>query len=506
MIGYLEESWLFEAISETYIPLLSSFFKLIEEGIDFRITMSLTPPILSMLDNTLLKQRYIAYLKERIELCALEVERTKNNKEINKLSKHYYEKYTNDLNFYLNFAKSDLISLFKLLQDLGNLEIITCGATHGYFPILYSNEKAIEAQIKVGVDTYKKYLGRNPKGIWLPECGYVPESDKYLKKYGIKYIITETHGILYADPTPVFGTFAPIISKGGIIAFGRDLESSRQVWSSITGYPGDPNFRDFYKDIGYEAPYDYILPYIAKNGVRVHTGIKYHSITGKTANKNIYNLARAKQIVEMQAEHFMHSREKQILDVKQGLLNKPIILCPYDSELYGHWWYEGPHFIYSLFKKIYYDTTIFKCITPSEYIATYPNMQLSTPCRSSWGANGYSEVWLNNTNDYAHKHLLKLCDKMVECATLYKNVEDKLITRALNQMARELLLLQSSDWLFIITNGTMVEYAHKRIKDHTGRFNALYDMVKNNSIHEHYLKNLELKDDIFPDISFDTYI
>ena len=506
MIGYLEESWLFEAISETYIPLLSSFFKLLEEGIDFRITMSLTPPILSMLDNTLLKQRYIAYLKEKIELCALEVERTKNNKEINKLSKHYYEKYTNDLNFYLNFAKSDLISLFKLLQDLGNLEIITCGATHGYFPILYSNEKAIEAQIKVGVDTYKKYLGRNPKGIWLPECGYVPESDKYLKKYGIKYIITETHGILYADPTPVFGTFAPIISKGGIIAFGRDLESSRQVWSSITGYPGDPNFRDFYKDIGYEAPYDYILPYIAKNGVRVHTGIKYHSITGKTANKNIYNLARAKQIVEMQAEHFMHSREKQILDVKQGMLNKPIILCPYDSELYGHWWYEGPHFIYSLFKKIYYDTTIFKCITPSEYIATYPNMQLSTPCISSWGANGYSEVWLNNTNDYAHKHLLKLCDKMVECATLYKNVEDKLITRALNQMARELLLLQSSDWLFIITNGTMVEYAHKRIKDHTGRFNALYDMVKNNSIHEHYLKNLELKDDIFPDISFDTYI
>ena len=133
MTGYLEESWLFEAISETYIPLLSSF-KLIEEGIDFRITMSLTPPILSMLDNTLLKQRYIIYLKEKIKLSALEIERTKENNEINKLSKHYYDKYTNDLNFYLNFAKSDLIYLFKLLQDLGYLEIITCGATHRIFP------------------------------------------------------------------------------------------------------------------------------------------------------------------------------------------------------------------------------------------------------------------------------------------------------------------------------------------------------------------------------------
>jgi hypothetical protein len=133
MTGYLEESWLFEAISETYIPLLSSFFKLIEEEIDFRITMSLTPPILSMLDNTLLKQRYIIYLKEKIKLSALEIERTKENNEINNLSKHYYDKYTNDLNFYLNFAKSDLISLFKLLQDLGYLEIITCGATHRIF-------------------------------------------------------------------------------------------------------------------------------------------------------------------------------------------------------------------------------------------------------------------------------------------------------------------------------------------------------------------------------------
>ncbi len=118
---------------------------------------------------------------------------------------------------------------------------------------------------------------------------------------------------------------------------------------------------------------------------------------------------------------------------------------------------------------------------------------------------GYSEVWLNHTNDYAHKHLLKLCDKMVECANLFKNTNDSLEIRCLNQMARELLLLQSSDWLFIITNGTMVEYAHKRIKDHTGRFNALYDMLKNNSIHQHYLKNLELKDDIFPEISYHIY-
>ncbi|MGP1608796.1 MAG: glycoside hydrolase family 57 protein [Clostridium sp.] len=503
--GYLEETWLFEAISETYIPLLQAFSKLVEEKIDFRITMSLTPPLLSMLDNKILKKRYIKYLKDRIILSSLEVERQKDNIQKQKLAIYYNNRYKSDLDFFLNTANSDLISMFKHFQDLKVLEIITCGATHGYFPILYLNEKAVEAQIKVGVDTYKKYFNTSPRGIWLPECGYIPEADKYLKKYGIEYIITETHGILYADNKPAFSTFAPIVSNQGIVAFGRDLESSRQVWSSITGYPGDPNYRDFYNDIGYEAPYEYIKPYIANNGVRVHTGIKYAKITGNTANKEVYDIDKAREVCSMQASHFLESRNKQILNASKYTFNPPIIVCPYDAELYGHWWYEGPLWIYDLFKKIHYDTNIFKLITPSEYIDKYPKMQLTNPCRSSWGAKGYSEVWLNQSNDYAHKHLLTLADRMCLIANMFKDTKKSLTIRALNQLARELLLLQSSDWLFIITNGTMVEYAHKRIKDHTGRFNAIYEMILNNDINEKYIKDIEQKDNIFPFISFKIY-
>jgi 1,4-alpha-glucan branching enzyme len=142
------------------------------------------------------------------------------------------------------------------------------------------------------VQTYNKYFDKPIKGFWLPECGYVPEADKYLREFGVKYVIVETHGILYADPTPLYGTYAPIVSPDGIVAFGRDLESSRQVWSSINGYPGDFNYREFYRDIGYDAPYDYIKPYIAYIMVsRVSTGIKYHRITGKTEYKDVYNLA-----------------------------------------------------------------------------------------------------------------------------------------------------------------------------------------------------------------------
>ena len=260
---YLEESWLYEAISETYIPLLHNFQKLVDEGVKFRITMSMTPPLLSMLDNKLLQKKYIHYLEQLIELSEKEIKRTEGNERVNRLSHYYYDRYTSDLHFFKDECNCNLIEKFKYFQDIGVLEIITCGATHGYFPILYVTEETVRAQIAVGVQTYERYFGRKPRGIWLPECGYVPEADKYLREFGIEYAIVESHGILYADPTPVYGTCAPITSPGGLTCFGRDMTSSQQVWSSIDGYPGDFNYREFYRDIGYEADYDYIKPYIA---------------------------------------------------------------------------------------------------------------------------------------------------------------------------------------------------------------------------------------------------
>ena len=534
---YLEESWLYEAISETYLPLLKYFKMLVDEKVNFRITMSMTPPLLSMLDSKLLQQKYIKYLENLIELSEKEIKRTTFNQKMNNLSHYYFERYSEDLRLYRDVFNCDIISQFKHFQDIGVLEIITCGATHGYFPILYVNEKTVRAQIAVGVQTYERFFGRKPRGIWLPECGYVPEADKYLREFGLDYAIVESHGVLYANPTPIYGTLAPIVSPDGFTVFGRDMESSRQVWSSINGYPGDFNYRDFYKDIGYETDYEYIKPYIAHNGVRVHTGIKYHRITGKTDNKDIYDIGWAKDSAEKQAGHFLNSRTNQIENASKYMDKPPIVLCPYDAELYGHWWYEGPYWLYILFKKIYYDECNFELITPSEYIDKYPLIQQCTPCRSSWGANGYSEVWLNPSNDYAHKHLHKAGDRMCELAYNFRNVKSdldnleqeiselrknkknvtkitstkkykdlKLQLRALNQAARELLLLQSSDWLFIITNNTMVDYAHRRIKDHTGRFTRLYNELNSGKIDKKFLEEIELKDAIFPDIDYRIYL
>ncbi|HOZ55261.1 MAG TPA: DUF1957 domain-containing protein [Clostridia bacterium] len=501
---YLEEQWLFEAISETYIPLLRTFDKLVSEKINFKITMSLTPPLLNMLDNKLLKNRYIEYLNKHIELSKKEVKKNINNEKLYELSNYYFKKYSDDLIFFRDNLDCDLISNFKFFQKIGVLEIITCGATHGFLPLLFSNPNTVKAQIGIAVDCYKKFFDTNPKGIWLPECGYIPELDNYLREFKIDYIITESHGILYANPAPIYGTFAPIVSPNGLVAFGRDIESSKQVWSSINGYPGDYNYRDFYKDLGYDADYEYIKPYIASNGARVHTGIKYYKITGNTKEKDLYNIKAAHDVVFRQATHFKNSREEQIEKLSNYMENPPIILCPYDAELYGHWWYEGPEWIYELFKKIDLESSNFSLTTPSEYLCNYPNLQISTPSSSSWGANGFSEVWVNPLNDYAHRHLYNIGAKMIELVNRFPKTAHTslLIQRAITQCGRELLLLQSSDWLFILTNKTMVEYANKRIKEHTGRFLNLYNQIFNNNIDIQFLEYIENIDCIFPELNY----
>ncbi|MEK7733728.1 MAG: 1,4-alpha-glucan branching protein domain-containing protein, partial [Planctomycetota bacterium] len=379
--------------------------------------------------------------------------------------------------------RRNIVTAFKNFQDMGKLEIITCGATHGYLPLMNGNVNAMRAQIKVAVDHYEKHFGRKPRGIWLPECGYEPGIDQILKEAGIRFFITETHGILYASPRPKYGIFAPVYCPSGVAAFGRDLESSKQVWSSKEGYPGDFAYRDFYRDVGFDLDYDYVKPYLHGDGKRGNLGIKYYRITGKTNHKEPYQPAVALDRAAEHAGNFMFNREKQIEHLASIMDRKPLIVAPYDAELFGNWWHEGPYWINFLFRKIAFDQKTIALITPMEYLERYPVNQVSTPSYSSWGYKGYNEYWLNEKNDWIYRHLHKAAERMVELAKAYPQTNGNvMLTRGLNQAARELLLAQSSDWAFIMKTGTMVEYAVKRTKEHLFNFNKLYDDIRSNAI------------------------
>jgi 1,4-alpha-glucan branching enzyme len=502
----LEENWLYEALTETYLPLLAHFTALADDRVPFRLTLSLTPTLCSMFADPLLQERYARYCDKLITLAEKEMERTAGNPDFVKTATMYYERFSQCKWLYEEVYDRDLVAAFKGFQDRGNIEIIASAATHAFLPNLQTNERAVRAQIGVGTDAYRRFFGRDPAGMWLPECGYYPGLETILDKENIRYFFADTHGVLFAEERPGYGAFAPIICTGApVAAFGRDAESSRSVWSADQGYPGHPEYREFYRDIGFDLDIDYLRPYIDPAGIRVQTGIKYYRITDRNSpDKEPYRRLDALRIADEHAADFLTKRMQQVHDLSPLMDRPPLITAPYDAELFGHWWYEGPEWLNFLFRKIAFEQKDIALVTPSDYLALHPQNQRSEPSFSSWGEGGFSGMWLHESNDWIYRHLSRMEELMCACAEQYPDA-DGVQRRALNQMARELMLAESSDWAFIMKSGTVVNYAVRRTKEHITGFLRLYDDLQKNTLDENFLGLLESYDTIFPDIDYKVY-
>ena len=309
-----------------------------------------------------------------------------------------------------------------------------------------------------------------------------------------------------ATQPPHNGVYAPLDCGNGVMAFGRDPESSRQVWSSHEGYPGDYDYREYYKDIGFDLDFDYIVPYILDGEIRINTGIKYYRVTGKDKPKELYNPENALAKARQHAQDFISKRQSQIESLTQSMDRPPFIIAPYDAELFGHWWFEGPHWLEQVLRLASEFCNTVQTLSCSDYLLQQTTHQVATPSASTWGDQGYFSYWINETNDWIYPFLHQAETDMEKLAKdLHRLTLTPLQIRALNQAARSLLLAQASDWPFIMKSGTTTEYAKKRITDHLARFNYLHDSIRKNRINERYLKALEIMDNIFPDIDFKDY-
>lgn len=500
---FLEERWLYEAITETYIPLIEALQRCTNEQIPFKITLSVSPPLVNMLNDALLQQRYIKHLNNMLELAEKEVQRTDGSPH-QQTALMYQKRLRAAQHIFCHCYHGNLNQAFKKFQDHGCLELITCAATHGYLPFMYQHE-AIYAQIEMAVSNHRINFGRTPKGIWLPECAYVPGLDEILKEFGIKFFFTDSHALMFASPRPKYSIYAPVFTPSGVAAFGRDIESSKQVWSAHEGYPGDVDYREYYRDIGYDLDEEYMWSYMHPDGIKHNTGFKYYRITGDVdlAAKEPYIPAWAENKVQIHAANFIFNREKQIEYLSGHMDRDPIIVAPYDAELFGHWWYEGPYWLEAVIRKANESPNI-ALISPADYLDKYPKNQVTTPCQSSWGKNGYHEVWLCPENDWIYRHLHEAAERMVELANHYQDYGN-IHHRALNQAARELMLAQASDWAFIMNTGTTVCYANRRTIKHLDNFLHLYEMIKNNAIDEGKLSPMEASNNIFPHLDYRVF-
>ncbi len=506
--AFLEEDWLFEAITEVYLPIIFILQNLHEGGVKSRLAMNVSPPLCEMLNDELLQTRYTRHLEKLLELAEKELRRTEHEAlEYFDAARMYVENLNVSLDLWNNRYGRNLVGAFRELQEEGVVEIITCGATHGFLPLI-STPEARKAQVRIAVNNYRMHFGKQPRGIWLPECAYEPGVENLLKDAGIEYFISDTHAILYGEPRPRYGVHAPVVCPNGTAVFARDVETSQQVWSAEVGYPGNAVYREFYRDIGWDLPLEYLKPYLDSDGSRKHLGLKYYRITGRDVpqqNKQPYIPGVAREKVAENAAHFIGERIKQAHKLRETFDgHPPLVVSPYDAELYGHWWFEGPQFIDFFFRKLHFEQSEIEPISPGDFLDAKIPIQIQQPTASSWGENGYYKVWLNEKNSWMYPYQHDAEQRMTELADKFSDA-DELETRILNQLARELLLAQSSDWAFQIYQGTTVEYSSKRFQSHIHRFDLLANMLESSTADQDLLTEIENRDNIFSEIDFRIY-
>ena len=503
---YPEENWLNDAISNTYLPLLRTLRNLDTGSVPFKLTFTISPTLASMLADPVLQERFVSYLDSRIALGEKEVERTASEPEKNKLARMYLEAFLRNKTDFISLYGMNILNGFNELQKNGKINIITTFATHCYLPFFQSYPGSIEAQIFTAIETHTTMFNSTPRGFWLPELGYRSGIELTLSKFKIDYFFTAVHAFLFGSKVPANGIYAPVrVGESDVYAFCRDLASSMYVLSQDDGYPGDFAYREYSHDISGELDSEYLgRSIVYPDGSRVKSGFKYYSNTDSCHDaKQIYDAGKVADIVKNHAENYIYNLKKRVKKLLRYTDRPPVIVCPYDAQVFGHWWYEGIDWLKAVITELASDSEL-SLIYPEDYLAKNKCEENISLSFSSCGNGGYSGDWLNGTNDWIYRHIYSITDKMTELANRFPD-ETGLKRRALNHAAREALLTQASDWPFIIKSGIASPFASRQINEHVYNFLKIYNDLSGNTVDTEWLTNVEKKNSLFPDIDYHIF-
>ncbi|MFW9865339.1 MAG: 1,4-alpha-glucan branching protein domain-containing protein [Candidatus Thorarchaeota archaeon] len=500
------EEWLMEAMNETYIPMLNVLRDLKQKDVKIAIEVNITPILAEQLADEYMKQRFSEYMERLISEARSDIKRFENHAERKEIAEFHLKNFEKTLDsFYHNYYR-DILGSFKWLQDENMIELITCGATHGFLP-LFESASGVFSQIQLAVDTHKKYFKRAPRGIWLPECAYRPKEyiegkfresiDYWLNNSGIEYFFVDSHGIMNAEILEQKNTIGLNTNFGynlesGVSVFGRNVNTSRQVWDAEIGYPGDEYYRDFHKK-------DY------------KSGLYYWRITGKQIreeDKQLYNVNKAKERIESHANHFIELLKNEVHLFSKEYSQNALIISPFDFELFGHWWMEGIDWVKKILELISKSDEI-ATIPISDYISLHKEkFSIIKMNESSWGKGGHFDVWKNPEHGWVWPYINGSIKSFENILNNYPK-PNEWQERILKQIARELLLMEGSDWPFLLYTRQAKEYANQRFHHHHQRFLKLIwaakDFNDKKRISLRDLEEIETIDSCFPNLNIDYF-
>jgi 1,4-alpha-glucan branching enzyme len=511
---FLEEHWLFEAITDCYLPLLEVLSELSARCGGPLLTLSFSPTLIAMLGDPLLQMRYLDYLGRRTRLCEAEVRRRRGQPRLAALAGGYRERLRQLAELYRDRLGADLVGAFGALARKGVLELITTAATHGYLPLLRTQPAAVRAQLGVAQDAFRAAFGYPSAGLWLPECGWYEGLEGPIMAAGFRYTVVDAHGLTGAVPPPRRGVYAPVsvpaAPGGGIAVFARDPDSAAEVWSPDRGYPGHPIYREYYRDLGYDLDRALLDDFLPPGVAAAPTGIKYHRVTGGGGPKGLYDPAAGAQQARCDAARFVMRRRAALGPLASAPAPPPLLVCPYDAELFGHWWYEGPAFLSAVLREVE-ATGDLEAISLGSYLARHGTTQIARPAPSSWGEHGYNAPWVTGEAGWLYPLLHAAAGELavrVDCCLRGSPADPDRDwhARVLRQAARSLLLAQASDWPFSIARGTAANYARGRLRDALARFGLLAAAARGERLDPGYLAALEAMDNLFPDLDLTHFL
>jgi 1,4-alpha-glucan branching enzyme len=537
--------WLCEAVAECYIPLMNALQDLSAEGINSKLTIDISPVLCEQLAHPDFTPLFIKYCDTKIQLAAEDARtfRKQHGDPHQVYLAHFWQEwYAKRKNDYLKRYNSSIINGLKELQEAGSIEIITCGATHGYMPLL-GDDKSCMLQMKTAVQNYQKHFGCKPKGTWIPECAYRPSYpwrtylpvekfstlqrragvEEILAANELQFFFVDQHlatgarhiGSIGADAQykplqpntiGVPKGFNPMhyvqarsaVSETGTMAaaFPRHQKTAMQVWSGESGYPGDPAYLDFHKK-------------------HFNSALRYWRVTDNKADmmyKLLYVPDWIPEKIGIHAYHFIKSIETALSSYKATNGRNGMLCLPFDTELFGHWWFEGPQFIKAVLRGIHHSPYV-NAVTVSQHMAMAPSREVVELPEGSWGRNGHHEVWMSDDTKWTWQIIYE-CELLFDALMQKFHTTKKLppLIRIMKQAMRELLLLQSSDWQFLISTFSAKDYAEQRFSFHYSDFKFLCEMAGRYEKRKTLLKadrqqleEIEKRNAIFPEIELDWW-
>lgn len=493
----IEERWLFEALWECYLPLVGLLSRLADRGVVAPITLSVSPPLASMLRDDLLKRRFDDHLI-RTERLASRIDVRSSIEASLRPALRSHQARLRAARALWDDLGGDLLGALVAHHNAGRIELMTTTASHAYLPGLLAEPAQVRAQLRLGLRAFEQMTSVRPSGAWLPECAYDPKLLGDLAGAGVRYSVLDTHGVELASPRPPRGVFAPILAPNGVAFFGRDPSSASDVWSRSRGYPGDPLYREFYRDVGFDLPASELADEVGPGGARLWTGLKLHRITGPGPHKEPYDPEAASSRARAHAAHFLDQRAAALAAASASTerssnrveLSPPLLVAPFDAELFGHWWLEGPAFLERVLEGL--DTSGRRAkpvgtegvgaVTLGGYLERWPEAVIAEPAPSSWGEGGYGAAWTGRASASLVRHIHHTSREVLAAVRRWRSLmiprgSISAVTdegeRAIAQSIRELLLLQASDWAFMLTRGEVGSYAEGRVRVHAARARRL---------------------------------